>query len=115
LALDGDLLRYERGQPSAEPGSTELAVRALTRRIDMSPSEIRRDLERGKTPDFERSRLYMRVFALADKASGQRVPRAVLPRIKLQSPKITRNLTTDWFANRVDTRRRACLGRASDA
>jgi hypothetical protein len=115
LALDGDLLRYERGQPSAEPGSTELAVRALARRIDMSASEIRRDLERGKTADFERSRLYTRVFALADKTNGQRVPRAVLPRIQLQSPKITRNLTTDWFAKRVETRYRSCLSRANDA
>ena len=115
LTLDGDLLRYERGQPAAEPGSTELATRALGRRVDMSATEIRRDLELGKSAEFERSRLYTRVFALADKVNGQRVPRAVLPRIQLQSPKITRKLTTDWFANRVDTRYRSCLARANDA
>ena len=115
LTLDGDLLRYERGQPAAEPGSTELATRALGRRVDMSAAEIRRDLELGKSAEFERSRLYTRVFALADKVDGQRVPRAVLPRIQLQSPKITRKLTTDWFANRVDTRYRSCLARANDA
>ena len=45
------------------------------------------------------------------KLGGTNVPRAVLPRIQLQSPKITRNLTTDWFANRVDERYRKCLGR----
>jgi hypothetical protein len=113
LALDGDLLRYEQGQPAKEPGSTELATRVLAKRIDMSASEIRRDLELGRTRDFEKTRLYSRVFALAEKLAGTNVPRAVLPRIQLQSPKITRNLTTDWFANRVDERYRKCLARAS--
>jgi hypothetical protein len=113
LALDGDLLRYEQGESVSEPGSTELAVRTLARRLDMSASAIRRDLERGRTQDFEKTRLYSRVFALADQLSGKAVPRAVLPRIVLQSPKITRKLTTDWFANRVAERYRSCLARSS--
>ena len=113
LALDGDLLRYDQGQPAKEPGSTELATRALGRRIDMSPSQIRNDLEESRTRAFEKTRLYARVFALADKAGAQPAPRAVLPKILLTSPKFTRKLTTDWFANRVDTRHRACLERAA--
>jgi hypothetical protein len=114
LALDGDLLRYDQGQPVREPGNTELATRTLARRLNMSNSEIRHDLELGKAFDFERTRLYARVFALADSMSTKRVPRALLPRILLQSPKITRKLTTDWFANRVDDRHRRCLARVSD-
>ena len=110
LALDGDLLRYERGEPAREPGSTELAVRVLAKRIDMSNDEIRRDLARGKTSEFERTRLYVRVFALVD-TPGKPAPRAVLPRIPLSGPKITRPLTTDWFANRVQTRYEACTKR----
>jgi hypothetical protein len=84
--------------------SSELALRTLARRVDLNASQIRRDLERGRTDDFEQSRLYSRVFALANKARGKAVPRAVLPRIVLQSPKITRKLTTHWFANRVAKR-----------
>ena len=38
--------------------------------------------------------------------------RAVLPGITLQSPKITRNLTTAWFAQRVDERRQRCMNKA---
>jgi hypothetical protein len=111
LDLDGDLVRYDKGQPAKEPGSTELATRVLAHRLDMSESRIRGDLERGKLPEFERSPLYARVFALADEAARQRVPRAVVPRIALHSAKITRPLTTEWFARRVTERYRSCLGR----
>ena len=45
----------------------------------------------------------------ADKQAGKRQPRAVLPGIQLKSPKITRNLTTAWFAKRVDDREQACV------
>jgi hypothetical protein len=36
----------------------------------------------------------------------------VVPQIPLRSPKITRKLTTEWFANRVETRYQSCLARA---
>ena len=48
-------------------------------------------------------------LALADQQAGKRQPRAVLPGIQLKSPKITRNLTTAWFAKRVDDREQACV------
>jgi Protein of unknown function (DUF1615) len=53
------------------------------------------------------------VMALADAVpTGRPVPRALVPRIELKSPKISRNLTTDWFARRVDGRYQRCLARA---
>ena len=39
------------------------------------------------------------------------VPRAVVPNIALTSPKITRKLTTEWFADRVEERQRRCLAK----
>ena len=111
LDLDGDLLRYENGRPTREPGSTELAVRVLVPRLDLDNEDIRRDLERGKDYGFEQTRLYIRVFRFADQVSTSPVPRAVVPRIPLHSPKITRDLTTDWFANRVDARYQQCVRR----
>ena len=112
LELDGDLLRYEHGEPAAEPGSTELATRVLGRRLGLTDADVRRDLELGRGPAFAKSGVYERVFALADRMSGKALPRAVVPQIPLHSPKITRNLTSDWFANRVEVRYRTCLGRA---
>ena len=109
LALDGDLLMP--GAKLDNPGATERAVRALGGRIGMDAAQIRRALQKGSELDFEETELYARVFALADAAAGTPVPRAVLPGIVLESPKITRTLTTAWFANRVQERWEQCMRR----
>ena len=44
-----------------------------------------------------------------ERGSGGPLPRAVVPRISLESPKIARKLTTEWFANRVAERYKRCL------
>ncbi len=111
LDLDGDLVRFDRGKPAKEPGATELAVRVIAKRIDMSADQIRHDLEMGGQYELEKSKLYARVFEIADRQGAKPAPRAVLPQIVLQSSKITRKLTTDWFAKRVAERQRACLAR----
>ncbi|WP_223437041.1 MULTISPECIES: DUF1615 domain-containing protein [unclassified Pseudomonas] len=108
LALDGDLVRYD----SIMPGTTELAVRTLGKQLGMRNPTIRDQLEKGKSLEFEDSTLYQRVFELAEKAEGRSLPRAVLPGIALQSPKITRKLTTAWFAKRVDERYQRCMALA---
>ncbi|CAI8777048.1 DUF1615 domain-containing protein [Pseudomonas sp. IT-P294] len=108
LDLDGDLVRYD----SIMPGTTELAVRTLGKQLGMRNTTIRDQLEEGKNLGFEDTQLYARVFELAEKAQGRPLPHAVLPGIELQSPKITRKLTTAWFAKRVDERYQRCMERA---
>jgi hypothetical protein len=110
LVLDGDLLRH--GSSASEPSNTELATRKLAQRLDLSDGQIRNDLERGEEAGFERTKLYARTFELADEARGRPVPRAVVPRIRLESPKIQRKLTTSWFAHRVNDRYTRCIARA---
>ncbi|MFJ3486892.1 DUF1615 domain-containing protein [Pseudomonas sp. NPDC090202] len=110
LALDGDLINYGF---SPTLGQTELAVRSLHTQLDMRNPTIRSQLEKGESADFESTELYRKVFALADKAAGKPLPRAILPGIVLESPKITRKLTTAWFAQRVEERRVRCMARAS--
>lgn len=111
LDLDGDLVRHDDDAP--QPGSTELAVRALGKHLDLSQSAIRRALEQGDNAEFERSALYQRVFELAERMERRPLPRAVVPRIALNSPKIKRKLTTGWFADRVSERHGRCLSRAA--
>lgn len=112
LALDGDLINYGF-TPSL--GQTEQAVRTLYKQLDMRNTTIRSQLEKGETPEFEDTELYKKVFALADQAAGKPLPRAILPGIVLESPKITRKLTTAWFAQRVEERRMRCMARGSGA
>lgn len=108
LALDGDLIRHG----SREIGATENATRTLAGALGMSEKAIRDDLELGNRQRFETSTLYTRLYALAEARSGRKLPRQMIPRIRLESPKITRELTTEWFANRVETRYRDCERRA---
>ncbi|HSC63704.1 MAG TPA: DUF1615 domain-containing protein [Caldimonas sp.] len=110
LDLDGDLI--VPGGDRAKPGSTEAALRTLAPRLDAGEGEIRRALEQEARPDFEQTRVYTRVFELAERVGKRPLPRAMLPQIRLQSPKITRPLTTEWFARRVDERFQRCVARA---
>lgn len=110
LALDGDLIDYGGGA-----SRTELALRTLAPALDLSPAEIHRALQLGESPEFETTALYARLYALAELKAPAPLPRAQLPQIDLASPKITRKLTTAWFAERVEQRYRTCLARAGGA
>jgi len=109
LTLDGDLLNP--GAPLDKPGQTERAVRMLAADLRMDDRAIRTALERGNRLDFGDTDLYARVYALAEARASAPLPRAMIPGITLESPKITRELTTAWFATRVDERYRRCMQR----
>jgi hypothetical protein len=109
LSLDGDLLNP--GAALDNPGQTERAVRSLAPQLGMDERAIRRALEQGEQLQFSDSALHTKVFALAEARAGKALPRALIPGIRLDSPKITRELTTEWFATRVDARYRQCLQR----
>ena len=80
-------------------------------RLGLSEASILRDLQRGDGAGFDKTALHERVFAYAEQLDKRKLPRAVVPRIDLHSPKFTRKLTTDWFARRVDERHRRCVAR----
>lgn len=110
IPLDGDLVGY--GRQGNKIGATEAAVRSLERQLELTDAQVHRALELGSSAKFERSTLYERVFDLAEQEQHHSLPRAILPRITLESPKITRRLTTEWFAKRVNQRYQRCLAKA---
>lgn len=106
LARDGALL--PRDSTAKDAGSTERALRAVAGRLRLSEREIHNALEQERTKDFADTRLYRTVFDLADRTRRASLPRAIVPRIELHGPKISRKLTTAWYAERVNGRFERC-------
>ena len=110
IVRDGDLLTS--GAPMDRPGATEAALRRIAPQLGMEAAAIRQALSKERSAAFADGELYRRVFSIADgKGAGRPVPRARVPDIALESPKITRKLTTAWFAGRVESRWKACMAR----
>lgn len=109
LVTDGALLSPDSAANG--PSETELAVRAVAARLNVDSGEIHRALEEGNRREFERTKVYTGVFALAERVTKHPLPRAVMPTIKLAGPKISRRLTTSWYAHRVAGRFGQCLNR----
>jgi len=109
LVRDGALLAQNGTAKGA--GSTESALLAIAERLHLDKSEIHTALEQGRSPEFARTSLYERVYSIAEQAEKRPLPRASVPDIELSGPKITRRLTTKWYAHRVDGRFDQCLRR----
>ncbi|GAC1666124.1 MAG: DUF1615 family protein [Steroidobacteraceae bacterium] len=107
LVPDGALLPHDADGKAA--GSTELAARALGKRLNITDHAIHEALLEARTAEFAQKQLYQRVFALAEQMEKRTLPRALVPRIQLHGPKIGRSLTTEWYAQRVDRRFKRCL------
>lgn len=104
LEPDGDLLNYQDGAAVEDPSQTMQALLAIAPRLNMDKTAIFRNLLLEKSPAFEQSQLYARVYALAPS-----LPRAIIPDIAVRSVKFSRKLTTTGYVKRVDSRYRNCL------
>ena len=112
LALDGDLLAYQRnGTPSDADSASARAVRAFAERFAprLSARQIRRDLLSEKTLGFEDTETYRAIKSAAEQRAGRPAPYARLPEVTLDSPKLSRPLSTAWFARAVERRNESCL------
>jgi hypothetical protein len=112
LDLDGDLLLYDKDEPSPKPSATETALRklaSLNSGLRLSEKEIRLDLNRAQDTDFTQTKTFNRIRDLYRSKTGREPPFAVLPDIVLKSPKIRRRMTTQDFATRVDKRYQFCM------
>ncbi len=113
LVADGDLLRYNQGEAGSGRSEVETTLREMSFDLGLTGREIRRDLLAEKSADFAQTELYASVYRLAE-SRGIPAPREAMPEITLKSPKITRQLTTEWFAKRVERRYKSCLALAVD-
>ncbi|BEV71110.1 MULTISPECIES: DUF1615 domain-containing protein [unclassified Paludibacterium] len=114
LALDGDLMLYSNKMNrvfSGQASATQKVLSGMADRLQMSVADVVRDLKQEKLSSFEQTTLYQRVFAAADRQAGRKVAREIIPQIVLISPKFTRQLSTEWFATRVNGRYERCMAR----
>ncbi|HET6150419.1 MAG TPA: DUF1615 family protein [Polyangia bacterium] len=113
LALDGDLLSYDRGgKPTEQESESERAVQAFARRHAprLSAGAIRRDLLGEKTIGFEQTETYLAIKTVTAQKLGQPPSYATLPQVTVTSPKLRGTRSTAWFAQSVDRRYQTCVG-----
>jgi hypothetical protein len=112
LDLDGDLLSYGKdGQALPTVTATEKAIRAAAARhaLGLSEKQIRSDLQREKELGFTGTRTFLAVRDAYARITGKPAAFAIIPEIRLSSPKLSRNFTTRRFAESVDKRYQACI------
>lgn len=110
LALDGDLLRYDKdGSPASTPSQTLTAALSLADLLVLSPGRVRKDLSREKEASFAQTETYTKVRELYLARFGAPPPDARLPDVHLESIKLKGDKTTAWFAESVNRRYQACV------
>ena len=115
LSADGDLIAHDAVQPNTT-SQTQTAMQQLfaKKAPNISTLTIAQDLALEKTLEFEQSTTYLTVTQLYRQKYGALITEQI-PRISLKSEKITRNLTTEWYANSVNRRYQQCLAAAQRA
>ena len=115
LIADGDLIAHNAVQPNTA-SQTQTALQQLfaKKAPNISVQTIIQDLAQEKTLEFEQSTTYLTVTQLYRQKFGGLIAEQI-PKISLKSEKITRNLTTEWYANSVNRRYQQCLSTAQRA
>jgi hypothetical protein len=112
LALDGDLLSYGKdGNPLKTVTSTEKAIRAANTRhkLGLDDKSIRNDLLKEKDVGFTSTRTFISMRDRYAAVTKNAAAFAIVPDIKLDSPKLSRGFTTKRFAESVNKRYQACM------
>lgn len=113
LALDGDLLAYEAsGQLKSADTETMKALLEVTRTLALTDVQVTHDAKQEKTLDFERTKTWRAVKTAYEAKTKKKPAYERLPDVTLSSPKLSRDLSTAWFARAVEKRYLACLARA---
>lgn len=112
LDLDGDLLLYNKdGDPRLQKSGTEEAMILYFSTIPTAPtaSQLRKDLKLEKTKKFEETQTYQFVMKRYQEKFNKEAPYAIMPKVVISGPKLSRDYNTNWFAERVNGRYKQCM------
>ncbi|RYL27842.1 DUF1615 family protein [Acinetobacter piscicola] len=115
LALDGDLLSYDKnGDPRAATTTTEKTIISLFAKnnILVTPRQLRNDLKKEKEKGFEKTQTYIAISKLYKEETGKEPMYAIMPEVVISGPKLSRDYNTNWYASRVNGRYETCMQRA---
>jgi hypothetical protein len=114
LVLDGDLLAYEKSGEVIDADTKSLAALLAFRSTfapELSERQVRKEARLEKTRDFEASETYRAIKRAFENHFGKAPEYARLPEVAIKSAKLSRELSTAWFAQSVNRRFRNCLQR----
>ncbi|MBS1174538.1 MAG: hypothetical protein H6R05_669 [Burkholderiaceae bacterium] len=115
LNADGDLIEHEVENPNQVSKTQSAVMQLFAKKLPtMTVQSIAQDLALEKSLDFENTTTYQTVAQLYAQ-KYKKVIAQQIPKISLKSEKITRNLTTEWYANSVNRRYQQCLAVAQRA
>lgn len=115
LDLDGDLLSYnKKGNPRPAATTTEKTIIGLfsQKNVLITPRQLRSDLKKEKSADFEKTQTYKAVVELYTEKTGKDPIYAIMPEVIISGPKLSRDYNTNWFASRVNGRYETCMQKA---
>lgn len=115
LDLDGDLLLYNKdGDAKAQKSATEIALGNYFIKDSHAPNinTIRGDLKKEKSQDFEKTATYQYISKKYEEKTGKAAPYAIMPKVVISGPKLSRDYNTNWYASRVNGRYTQCISRA---
>lgn len=115
LDLDGDLLLYNKnGQARIANSQSERALLQVFNQynIVITQRQIRTDLKKEKTKKFEETQTYLAVKKLYQEQTHKQAPYAIMPKVVISGPKLSRDYNTNWFATRVNGRYDTCMRQA---
>jgi hypothetical protein len=110
VGLDGDLLSYKNGTASTSKTQQAILAYSIKQKWPITPESLMSDLKREKEPDFIRTQTYQHIAEQHHKQFGKVLTEQV-PSIVIKSDKITRKLTTQWYADNVQRRYANCMTR----
>ncbi|MDO4441088.1 MAG: DUF1615 domain-containing protein [Moraxella sp.] len=111
IDIDGDLLLYNGGSISSKKSQSETALIKLlaTAPTPLSERQIRSDLKKEKSRDFEATQTYRTISEMFKKKYNKEPSYAIMPQVVISGPKLSRDYNTNWFATRVDKRYQTCM------
>ena len=112
------MLAYGRdGKPTDEPTQTMAAIQHFRDLYHpkLTDRRLKDDVRKEKEQAFEGTDTYRAIKKVFAEELGSQPEYAILPQVLLESPKLSRRLSTAWFAQAVDSRYQSCLAQRSPA